>query len=342
MDFDNEYILYRICNGYYYIKVDNIDYKIVAPDISSKYLAHTIYIDIINNDKYDNLWLSSKTIEKLLSVNNLWNSEQESKLEDIQKSLDNTKIQYYLNFFIHDIKAELKKAISSINQNIIELQSKKHYFDYLTLEAYAQNIKNQYLCSTMVYRNGTRIFSSNIEDLDFDLLGKIIPEIYKNTIGQYELKKLARSEIWRSYWTSNKDNVFSGPVINWTDEQRSLVNFTRTLDAIREHMEAPDNDIIEDDDALDGWMLHQHEKITKEKKTQHITEKYNLKDKAGQEVFILESNKQAQKEIFALNDPQTRRDLKVANKLLDQKGTLQEYEIPHVQRELRNQLNSRR
>ena len=152
-----------------------------------------------------------------------------------------------------------------------------------------------------------------------------------------DIKKISRSELWKSYWGSSKNNIFSGHVKDWTDEQRSLVNFTKTLDSIREHMEAPTEEIIEDNDALDGWILHQHEKIAKEKKQKHVSEKYGLDKKNNNEVFLMSSNIDDAKEILSLNGAEGLKNINevitIANKS-DEK--IDWVKLPHVKREILN------
>lgn len=341
-DFDAESTLYRVLTGYYYIVVNNIRYKILSPNIYSKYLAHNTYLSILNDYKYEDGWITEKNINNILKIYNIWNDTKEKHLSDSKDLLDKTKIQYFLNFNTSSIKSQIKKAIDNLNKTINSLYNEKYSLNYLTLENYAQNIKNQILVSSMIYNDdNTRVFESDIDNIDTDLLEKFIREIYNHSLGQETIKKLARHEIWRSYWGSNKDKIFPGSVSDWTDEQRSLVNFTRTLDTIREHLEAPEEDIMNDDDALDGWMLYQHEKAIKEKKQKHIAEKYGLNNKNAQEVFILANNQEEAKEIFSLNDLNTMREIKEMKKTVNNtEGLVNWADLPHVKRELKAQAMS--
>lgn len=341
-DSDVESILYRVLTGYYYIIIDNIRYKILSPNIYSKYLAHNTYLSIINDYKYEDGWITEKNINNILIIYNIWNDTKEKYLNESKELLDKTKIQYFLNFNTSSIKEQVKKSIINLNKTINNLYNEKYSLNYLTLENYAQNIKNQILVSSMIFNDdNTKVFESDIDNIDTDLLEKFIREIHNNSLGQETIKKLARNEIWRSYWGSNKDKIFSGSVVDWTDEQRSLVNFTRTLDSIREHLEAPEEEIINDDDALDGWMLYQHEKALKEKKQKHITEKYGLNNKNGQEVFILANNQEEAKEIFSLNDQNAMRNIKEMKQVVKKSDqSINWSELPHVKRELQAQAMS--
>lgn len=338
-----ESLIYRIINKYFYININNITYKIVMPDIKQKYQAHCLYSSIIDNNKFDDRWISSDIINNFLSKYNLWNKDKENSLKELYKTLDKTKIEYYLNFNNSSNKNQIKKIIDNLNQSINKDLYAKHQFDYLTLEFYAQTIKNQYLLSTMVYLDDSRVFSENFETIDINQLNNFTSEVNNYTISYDDIKSIARNEVWKSYWISGKDKVFEGNITEWTEEQRSLVNFSRMLDSIREHMEAPSEEIINDDIALDGWVLHENDKSEKERKQKIISQKYGLDKKNGDEVFLLAdpTNKEETKEIYELNDMQTNRDIKEMTNFTRSRETPVSWsEVPHVQRSLKQQINN--
>lgn len=341
MDLEN--LLYRIINGYYLLSINDSIYKIICPNITIKQQAHNIYLDSIEEYKYDTTcWISDNQISHLLNIYNIWNQDLETKLQSITKDLEKTKIELYKNFSNSQLKNNIKQAIYNINYHINDLYNKKHYFDYLTLEYYAQNIKNQYLITNMVYdTNGNKIFKEdNFENTDYLFLEKILYEIHKNTLDTSTIKQIVRSDIWKSYWNISKEKIFPGTVKDWTDEQRSLVNFSKVLDSIREHMEAPSDDIIEDDDALDGWILFQNHKIESERKKQQISDKFGLDKKKAGEVFLLTKDNNEKEEIYGLNDPQTNRDIKEMIDITKKEGKVSWTDLPHVKREIQQQLMS--
>jgi hypothetical protein len=345
VDSDIESYIYRIINGYYYISINNKKYKILLPRLSIKNQAHSIYLSILDDNKFDTAsWITSKAIDNLLNIYDIWNNDKQKILDEYSKNLDNFKIELYLNFDNQTVRNETKKYITNTLTEINKLYNSKHYFDYLTLEYYAQNIKNQYLVMNMIYNiDDTKVFNyNNFDDINFMFLEKFLFEIHQNVIPSQDIKKIARHEIWRSFWNISKEKIFDGTAKDWTDEQQSLVNFTKVLDSIKEHMEAPSSDVIDDDDALDGWILYQNDKNEKEKKKKQISDRYDLNNKKGNEIFILTKDKKEMNTIFGLNDNQTRKDLIAANKLINEKGTVKEADLPHVKRELRNKMNNRK
>lgn len=339
---DLEDILYRIISGYYYISVDNTTYKIYSPKLKLKQKAHSLYLSIMEDNKYDtSSWISKSVIDNLLKVYDIWDSNKESNLNHLVKSLENAKIELYLNFSKIKQKESIKKLIASINKQINENLNKKHYFDCLTLEYYSSSLKNQYLLMNTIYsENDTKIFGDSLDDIDTIFLEKIIYEIYHNSISMDDIKNLANSEIWRSYWDSCKDGIFEGKAIDWTEEQRSLVNITKMMDAIREHHERPPEEVFSDFDALDGWILHQKQTAEKEKKKEQISNTVggNKKERMD-EVFVVTNSKEEAREIFSLNDSTTIQNIKNMSKVVSEKGSVKWSELPHVKREIQNKFN---
>ena len=343
MDLEN--LLYRIINGYYTISIDDVVYKIVFPNIAIKQASHHLYLKTIEEQKYDtNAWIADSHIEHLLNIYNIWNPDLEKQLNQLVKDLEKAKIELYKNFSNSEVKRSIKDLILNINNNINEYYNKKHYFDYLTLEYYAQNIKNQYLITNMVYDiEGNRIFKDdNFENINYLFLEKILYEIHKNTLDTITIKKIVRTDLWKSYWNVSKEKIFPGTVKDWTDEQRSLINFSKVLDSIREHMEAPAEEIMDDDDALDGWILYQNHKNDTERKKKQISDKFGLDKKQAGEVFLFTNNNEEKEEIYSLNDTQTNKDIKDMINITQKQGKVNWTELPHIQREIKQQLASKK
>lgn len=342
MNEDLENILYRIISGFYTINIEDKNYKIISPNIDIKNQAHRVYLSVLDDYKYEvNSWISEKAIDNLLKTYNIWDENKEKLLKETIKDLDKVKIQLYLNFNNNSIKQEIKNKIVSININVNNLYNQKHHFDYLTLDYYAQSIKSQFIiANTVLDDNDKKIFNFiDFENIDTNFLEKIILSIQQNSISINTIKQIARTEIWRSFWGISKENIFEGKVKDWTDEQRSLVNFSKILDSVREHMEAPSEDIIADDDALDGWILHQHEKSEREKKKKEISDRYNLDKHNGNEIFLLTNDKEETKTILNLNDVEAKNNIKEMIQFANKNNEPVRWaEIPHVKRDLKQQI----
>jgi hypothetical protein len=334
---DIDGLIHRIVSGYYYITIKDIRYKIKSPNLKIRYRAHSIYNTIIENNKYNtNYWLSDNEIQSLLLFNNIWDNSKQKELDDQNKLLNQTKVNLFLDYSNEKKRKIYKETLIQINSHINNLYDQKYYFNFLSLDFYAKSIENQYIILNMVYRDNKKILvDQDMDDIDMDFFNGIIQEVQRNSIDMDTMKNIAKSQQWRNYWAAGKTKTLKGSSSSWTEEQLTLINLSQTYDSIREHMECPPEEIIQDNDALDGWMIHQNDKIEKEKKKQKIDDKYGLKNKKGDEVFILTDSVEETKEIFGLNTPENKHKINQIKEIGKQNKETKWIEVPFVQQELK-------
>lgn len=337
---DIEELLYRIINGYYFLNINNIVYKIICPNLKIKQQAHNIYLSILNNNKFDDTsWIKKIDAQNILSSQNIWNNEKEEQLKILSNRLDDMKIELYLKFLDPTMKKKIKSSIETGKTKIQEMINLKGSMDHLTLEYHAESIKNEHIILNTVYDiNDNLVFK---ETTDTDLFESLVTSINKSSIGMEKLREVARSDLWKSYWDAAKWNVFPLPAYNWTDEQRLLINLSKMYDAVKEHPDAPEDDVIADDDALDGWMLFHKRKVEKERKKTKLMDSVGGKYKNAGEVFIVTNSAEEAKEIYALNEPEAMAAINHMKTLANNSETpIQWADLPHVKTDLQNKLKN--
>jgi hypothetical protein len=340
VDFDIENRLHRILSGFYTINISGVEYTVMCPTLQLLHKAQKKYLQILDDNKFDNSWFSSDLINYLLISNNLWNNTKEKEFNELHKILDNTKKQLYIKYVDSKTRNTLKNLISQTKLKINSMYNDKHYFYHLTLEAYAQSIKSEFIITQSVYSNNELVFKDqDLDNLEVSLLHKISEEMSQNILTIDNIKYISRQDLWRSYWNCGKEHLFNLSGLSMTDEQRTLINLSKTYDAIKEHPEAPADEIFSDDDALDGWVIFQNDKAKKEKAQQQAESKYGLSNKRADEVFILTDSQEEIQEIFNLNDDEARANIKELRETVKQKGEVQWQELPFIDRELRQKFN---
>jgi uncharacterized protein YdiU (UPF0061 family) len=255
-------------------------------------------------------------------------------IKDLEKKIDNNKVDYYNNFKFSDKKKSIQKNLQNYKKQLNTILLKKEELYSNTLEGYANSIKNEFIITNTLYKNNDLVFNSNKSENNYILFNNIINELNKYSISITEFKKLARTNNWRSYWNIKKNDVFKNQL---TDDQRTLIGISHMYDRVYEHPECPSDEVVDDDDALDGWMIHQRKKIEKDKKQQQI-DNLNPKLKNAQEVFLFANNQQDVEEIIGLNDPLSMQKMKSKISHVNKFGTTEDSQLPDVQIELRNQL----
>lgn len=336
---DIEELVYRIINGYYYLNINNTIYKIVCPNLSIKQQAHNIYLSIINSNKFDDSsWIRKSEAENILNINQLWNKDKEEQLKILNTRLEDMKIELYLKFLDPTMKKKIKASIDTGKNKIQEMVNTKHSMDHLTLENYADGLKNEHIILNTVYDNNNNLIFER-SSVDTTFFESIVIAINKSSIGMEQLRAIARSELWKSYWDAAKEQVFPLPAYNWTDEQRLLINLSKMYDSVKEHPECPEDDVINDDDALDGWMLFHRRKIEKERKKNKLMDAVGGKYKNANEIFIVTNSVEEAKEIYSLNDPQAMAAISHMKTLAQNSDQpIQWADLPHVKAELQNKL----
>lgn len=340
MDENLEKLFYRIICGYFFIYIDDIKYKVVQPSIDIKYEAEILYDTIIDDNKYDKRWMTENEINIYLEYNSIWNNNKQQELKKLEKSLDNFKIELFLNYSDEKKKTLFKKQISQIRKKIDELYKDKNCMSHLDIKTHAMSIKNEFILMNTIYDGKNNLVFKNpySETSDHKKLQLFIAEILEYNITPDLIRKLVKSDFWRSYVSAV--NLYID-IHKINDDYRHLISLHKMYDNVRQHPECPSDQIIEDDDALDGWFLHQNKKIEKEKKKNAILNKFggNIKEKAG-EVFVMTQDIEESKDIYDLNDPNQRQNIRELITLgSNSKDGIKWQDLPFIQRELKQKAN---
>lgn len=329
--------LYRIFTGTLFLTYNGDQYELRSPDISIKYQAELLYNSIINEEKFHN-WIREENLTNTMIALGVWHQNTNTLLEQLDKKLDNLKVDLYQNRLKSKEIERIRKKIGSTHREIDTINSTKHSFFSNTLEGYAESIKNEFIICSTLYKNNRKAFLNNQKDsASYTHFNNIISEINKHILTIKDYKNIARSQLWKSYWNSgDKNNVFCKYSIDLTDEQRSLLNISRMYDSIYEHPECPESNVISDDDMLDGWMILQRRNAEKSKKQKSFG---NNKISNAGEIFVVTDNIEDVENIVDLNTDENKailmEKLRYINSNKDSK--VEDFNLPDVQRDLRNQ-----
>jgi hypothetical protein len=341
-DADIELLLYRVLSGKILFTYKNEQYEVKSASIDTRYEAQILYDNIINDEKYND-WIREEDLEHMLISLNLWSKDTHKIIKDIEKKIDRTKVDMFLSSALSDKVKKLKKSLVEYKNQLNKIMEHRINLFSHTLEGYALGIKNEHLLCNTLFKNNNRVFPKQItsDQASYVYFNDLVTEVNKQNLSMDSYKKLARSGLWRSYWNCNKEKVFSKAVCDWTDDQRTVVSVTRMYDNIYDHPDCPSDNIIEDDDMLDGWMIHQREKNQKAKKQAQIDE-MNPKLKNAQEVFLLPQSKEEIEEIIGLNSPESLRKMKEKMNYVQQFGSVDEGNLPDVRMDLMNRASQSR
>lgn len=350
-------IVYRILSGYLRIHISYYDitktYIIKGSTVTHKYLAEELYQNLF--EEYSNDLMSDDQLYDWLLVNEFWSFEEEEKLGVLKKNLEEFQLKLYELGFKGREKNVTKKLIKHTKDEMKRLAEKRHSFDHLSAKGMATIEKNKFLIALgLCNKRGKPLFNEfNYLRHTFPLFDKIIIAHSQQSIGISEYREMARTEPWRQYWSARESvsSIFSVPASELTEEQLNLVSWTRLYDNIYQHPNCPPDEIIEDDDALDGFLIHDKKTRDKEKLdrgAESFTD--NEKIKGAQEIYLPAQTKEMpnlftedaydMNRVESYNDEKTKAIKRERDRYVEKHGEVSFAELPDIKREFQMAINA--
>jgi hypothetical protein len=334
-----ESLVHRILSGRLIFEYFDKIFELKKPSLDLKIKADLIYQQSYESNLYDSFWLIEDIPSLAIDIGILDISYKDN-IKNIEKKLDIQKMDLYKEFSNQSQRKKNKTKIAQSKRNLNEEYNKIHYLDYLSLEHYCDKIKNEFLISNTLYYfdTGELVFCPGF--IDYNMFNSLIVKISEHIITIENYKQIARHEYWKNLWSNNKFNILSEGVNEWSDEQKTLFNIAAMYDRIAEHPECPPQEIIEDDDALDGWMIFQKEKNNKEKRQKGVDNMLSDKIRNSSEIFLVPSNKEEISEIQDLNSFESRqRSIQKFNYIAANKDkNIEEIQLPDVKAKIQQEL----
>lgn len=341
-DEDLELLLCRILSGKLYFTYNGDLYELRSPGNEVKYKAQLLYTNIINEEKY-NEWIRAADLDNILISLDLWTRDTKTIMKDLENKIENQKVDLFKFCALSDRTKSIRKSLNLYKTQLSQIQNKKNDLFANTLEGYALSIKNEYIICKTLFKNNNQVFqhsAKNNQD-SYSFFNNLVNEINKYNIGIPDFKSLCRNQLWKSFWTCNKGNIFNATVVDLTEEQRTMINVSKMYDSVYDHPECPSDSVIEDDDMLEGWMILQRRK-NEQAKNQQKVDQLNPKLKNAQEVFIMSNNAQSFEEINELNSLEAKYRMNEKFAYINVHGSAADVELPDVQRQLQQQSNQLR
>lgn len=300
----------RILAGYIRYK----ELRIYWPSKDVLYDSCEVYKEVYEESRFQGLMTNQELLHEL-SVIGLWEPELDFELKSLGETLDSLKIEAYHNINKSSLKST-KMKIEQTKGRMTKLLVKKHQYGDITCEGVATFAKWVFILENSV-------FTRDMVPARNENLLSLLDHWNASRISDEHIRELARTEPWQTYWQSKTGQFFSVPDCELTDEQRRIVIWTKLYDNIREHGDAPDESVINDDDALDGWMLIQkreREKAKTEKQTE--SKIHSEKIRGSQDIMVKAWTKEDAEKITSLNNESSNLLRKTRMKQINKQGTV--------------------
>lgn len=336
-----EKILNRIIQGRLRIRVGDLVLFIYEPSTEILEESFEIY-----NQAYQRAYFSGCYTEQeilaLLIEYDLWTPLDDKYVDELDKKIENLKIDAYKAFFKKKELSNIKKRIRMAEMDRALTAHKKKQFDHVTCSGVANFTRRAW-----ILEQTTKTFDGkdyNFVDINIQ---SVLEEYSSAAIDPATFRKIARTSPWRQMWNSSKKrgDVFGKPSVYLDQNQLALISYSQMYDSVYENPESPKEEIIEDDDCLDGWFINQRQKYEKDKIKQQTEDLIkNPKIKNSQEIFVVANSQEEAQEIYGLNNNHMRAIIQERQQeIRSASGNLSHKDLSDVKQErMMNAVNSAR
>lgn len=293
---EHEYFIQWIISDY--IPIGEA-YYVSSPNRRAKMQAEEIFFEFYYRGVEEGL-IDGEDLYKLLIKHSLWDDKKEATLNTMLEEIDDMKVEIFNNYLNSGSRNKIKRALADTQTYISGLLESKHFFDQYTAEGIANYAKHQFLLGNSIYKKGKPFKGWACPN---NILNAAVKKVLKFKLGVADYRELARCDVWRVMWNIKRGNtIFGKPLVDWSDAQRSLVSWSTLYDNIYKSADCPPDDIINDDDAVDGWLITQRRKREAENNKAAISGILtNEKIKNSDHVFIMADEKNIKK-VYDMND----------------------------------------
>lgn len=332
--------LSRILSGFFIFFYREQKYKLIYPNIDIKYEAEIYALQEYENNKFND-WIHDDAILDALVSMGVWSYNGDTNLSSLEKQIEDLKVDLYKNVLNPNQLKTIKKTLNNVKNTYNKQYNLRHSLDHYTPSGYSEMIKNYYILVNSIHDDNNKLVFNSVHDVDYQYFENLSSVISENNIDISLYKQIARSDLWKNYWSADSENLFSKSTVDWTDEQKTLVVLTKMYDNAYQHPECPPDNVFEDDDMFDGWMIHQkreNEKSKNKQRTEKMLEGKKL-NKAG-EIFLVANSQEEANNIYNLNDNTQRHIIRERNQIINRTDhQIDATKLPDVQREIINQIN---
>lgn len=334
-----EILVSRICSGTIRIPLQDKVYFIHKPSLEQIYNAKEYYLEIFKEAELEGLY-NEETLLQFMREKDLWDDESQSFFDKLPKEIEEFKLQLFQATFKSTERELIRKALKIAKDKFLEIIQKKTSYEYLTCAGSASMAVCRYLIGCGLKLNGKLVFGENFWEEESQLLDKIMMVYSRSRIDDTQYREIARTNPWSNIWSSRNTAscLFGCPATEYTDEQRNLTSWSTLYENIGQHPECPSDEILEDDDLLDGWLIYQ-----RKQREQRMNAKAgdglvtNEKIKNSQEIFIVAQTQKDANKIININDAHGKAIQKQRLDYVKRKGEVNELDMPDTKLRLQTE-----
>ena len=336
---EREFFIALIRSGLIIVKNDKKRFKIIPPTFDQILESCEIYDQAYETAIIEGMMTEEENQQWMLETG-LWSRNDDKKIEGLKEDIEKLKLEIYNNRSNNNVRETIRAYIRAGEKQLIEQVHKKNQYFQNTCEGYASSEKTSWLIQNTTY------YQNKLYDFEDVNLIYFISEWHSSILSDKVIRELSRTEPWKSLWMVRQNSsikLFNNPEnTELNHNQKNIIIWSQMYDSLQESMDCPSKDVIEDDDLLDGWFIHQHKKREKEQAEREFEEQTsNSKIKNAGEIFVMTKSDEQRDKINKLNNPMVQSIKKQREaQIRASKGEVDNSKLSDQQLQLRMQMNN--
>lgn len=316
-DKQKEVYVSRVISGVVYVESLGKKYLIQKPSLLNTHLASLHYLKKYGEAKRCGV-MTEEEITDVLLKEKLWTHEDEYRLEEIPDRIEDAKVNLYKAYANYKSRQNARTRLKALKEEYTKLIKKKGIWRQESAEAFAESSQMKFeVFAGITDMDGKNLFKGDdyLEQSDY-FCNLLVSHFLGSHLYEEEIREICRTEPWRGFWNTGKSvgSMFSQPSIELTQSQRAVISWSRIYDSIYDSPDSPQEEILKDDDMLDGWLILQHRKRKAQQKSSTAENQANVK---GDEVYLFADDNQDAQRIYELNDRAARGQIRQRQKEIE-------------------------
>ena len=334
---EREYFISRVRSGIYDIKQGGMTLRIVSPTIEDEYAISLAYMKSYERALEAELMTEDEMLDWMRS-RRLWTEDDDTKITAIEKDLERLKVEIFNARFHSEKREHIRRYIRAAEKALGQQLDKKNSNKQNTCEGIASLEKSLAFIKRCTFVGG--------EPCDFEAIdiNNVLYEFNDMILSEKDVRDLARNEPWRSLWLIKESydlKLFANQDRELSIDQKNVVVWSRMYDNIQESMDCPTDDVINDDDLLDGWFIIQRKKQEQAKAESELESRVsNEKIADSDEVFIMAQTPEDAENINSVNSYHSQMVKKERQSVIEAKGEARDLDFRDQQLKV-NQMSNK-
>lgn len=322
---EREFFIAQLRSGKTKIKYNDLVLYIIPPTFDIISESCEVYKEAYDQAYVDGIMDEDENYHFMID-HDLWSTEDEEKIKGLQKDIERLKVEIYNARNNEKLKYQIRLYIRAGEKQLNELNYKKNLYYGNTCEGIATSEKTSFIVKNTTY------YKDQLFDFNELSLSYIIDEYHHSFLTEKQCRDLARNEPWKSLWIIREKaqaKLFNNPPnTDLTFNQKNIVVWSQMYDNIQESLDCPPNDVINDDDMLDGWFIIQGKKRDKERADKEFEESVKSdKIKNSGEIFVMASTERDVERVDNMNNLHGQMIKKQRSALIKSKGTVEQQQF---------------